>query len=40
MAQPLRQLTQKNISFKWTTECQESFEKLKTLLTSDKVVAN
>ena len=40
VTQTLRQLTRKNIKFIWTTECQERFEELKTLLTSDKVLAN
>ena len=37
---PLRKMTAKNVRFKWMTECEESFQELKTLLTSDKVMAN
>ena len=37
---PLRRLTVKNMKFKWTQECEDSFEELKELLTSDRVLAN
>ena len=40
VTQTLRQLTRNNIKFIWTIECQERFEELKSLLTSDKVLAN
>eukprot|EP00915_Cephaloidophora_sp_WS-2016_P006911 GHVH01009327.1.p2 GENE.GHVH01009327.1~~GHVH01009327.1.p2 ORF type:complete len:137 (+),score=15.05 GHVH01009327.1:252-662(+) len=37
MLAPLHQLTKKNARFKWSDECQRSFDSLKTLL-SDKIV--
>ena len=40
VTKPLRQLTAKNVRFKWTKECQDSFQELKSLLTSDKVMAS
>ena len=36
---PLRKLTNHNVMFKWTKECGASFDELKSLLTSDKVMA-
>ena len=36
---PLRRLTAKAVKFVWTKECAESFEELKRLLVSDKVMA-
>ena len=38
--EPLRVLTNKNVWFKWTKECQKSFEELKSLLCSSTVLAN
>lgn len=35
LSKPLSQLLKKNIEFKWTTECQLSFEKLIEILTSE-----
>ena len=40
VTEPLRVLTNKNIWFKWTKECQKSFEELKSLLCSSTVLAN
>ena len=37
---PLRKLTNKNIKFVWTKECEDSFKELKVLLCSDTVMAN
>ena len=34
IAAPLTQLTQKNVKFQWSDACQESFQKLKTCLTT------
>ena len=36
---PLRRLTAKSVRFAWTKECADSFEELKKLLVSDKVMA-
>jgi hypothetical protein len=38
IAKPLHQLTEKQIDFKWTTECQQAFETLKHLLTSAPIL--
>lgn len=38
-ARPLHQLTEKNRVFKWTQECQNSFEELKHALTSSPILA-
>ena len=38
IASPLTKLLRKNTKFEWTTECQESFEKLKACLTSAPVL--
>ena len=40
VTEPLRVLTNKNVRFKWTKECQRSFEELKSLLTAWTVMAN
>ena len=37
---PLRKLTSKFTRFTWNEECQDSFEELKALLMSDRVMAN
>ena len=37
---PLRKLTSKFTRFTWSKECQDSFEELKALLMSDRVMAN
>ena len=37
---PLRQLTSKHTRFKWTEQCEASFQELKSLLISDRVMAN
>ena len=37
LAQPLNALTRKNVSFEWTTICQESFEMLKTSLMTEPI---
>ena len=37
---PLRKLTTKNARFKWSSECQESFQDLKDLLSCKTVLAN
>ena len=39
IAAPLSQLTRKDIPFKWTDACQESFHKLRSALTSAPVLA-
>lgn len=39
IAQPLTTLLQKNVKFSWTDTCQESFEKIKSLLTSHPILA-
>ena len=39
IARPLHRLTEKNHKFSWTKECQESFEKLRLLLTSSPTLA-
>ena len=38
MELPLTKLTQKNIVFKWDQECQETFEKLSTAVTTAPVL--
>ena len=38
VAQPLTALTRNNVTFKWTTECQESFDRLKQCLTTAPVL--
>ena len=37
IAAPLTRLTQKNVKFVWTEECENSFQKLKECLTSAPV---
>ena len=37
---PLRRLTVKSVRFLWDQKCQDSFDELKSLLCSDKVLAN
>ena len=37
--QPLIQLTKKDKSFKWTAECQKSFDQLKEALTGPDIMA-
>ena len=39
IARPLHRLTEKNHKFSWTKECQESFEKLRCLLTTSPTLA-
>ena len=39
LSQPLRELTKKNMSFKWTSEHQKSFQAIKSALTSTTVMA-
>ena len=39
IAKPLHRLTERNCSFKWTAECQQSFDKLKAKLTTAPVLA-
>ena len=39
IAAPLNALTQKDMSFRWSSECQEAFESLKKALTSAPVLA-
>ena len=36
---PLTRLTRKNVKYEWTDSCEESFQKLKTCLTSAPVLA-
>ncbi len=38
-ASPLNELTRKNVVFKWTAECQKSFEKLRNSLISQPILA-
>lgn len=38
ISDPLHNLLRKNVKFVWTKECQESFEKIKTLLCSEPVL--
>jgi len=38
IAAPMTRLTQKGASFRWTEECEESFQKLKTALTTAPVL--
>ena len=38
IAAPLTQLTQKNVEFQWSDACEESFQKLKTCLTTTPVL--
>ena len=38
IAAPLTKLTQKKAKFEWSSKCEESFQKLKTLLTSAPVL--
>ncbi|MBN8156728.1 RNA-directed DNA polymerase [Vibrio vulnificus] len=40
IAAPLTKLLRKNVQFKWTDECQRSFDELKSRLTSAPVLAN
>ena len=37
---PLQKLTANNVRFKWTNLCEDSFQELKELLSSDTVMAN
>lgn len=37
---PLFELTKQNHRFKWTQECNQSFEKLKSLITSDSILSH
>ena len=37
---PLRRLTALNVKFVWNKDCERSFKELKTLLASDRVLAN
>ena len=39
VAQPLHRLTEKNTTFKWSKECEQAFNTLKTYLTSAPVLA-
>ena len=39
IAAPLTKLTQKNVKFQWTEDCEKSFQKLKTCLTTAPVLA-
>nr|XP_016465865.1 PREDICTED: uncharacterized mitochondrial protein AtMg00860-like [Nicotiana tabacum] len=39
IAAPLTNLTQKNAKFQWTQECEQSFQKLKTCLTTVLILA-
>jgi hypothetical protein len=39
IAKPLHRLTERNCPFKWTPECQQSFDKLKAKLTTAPVLA-
>ncbi|XP_075112245.1 uncharacterized protein LOC142182153 [Nicotiana tabacum] len=39
IAAPLTKLTQKNTKFQWTKECEQSFQKLKTCLTTAPILA-
>ena len=38
LTQPLTKLLSKDVKFKWTTECQEAFEKLKTAITQEPLI--
>ena len=38
IASQLMNLTKKNVSFVWSDECEESFQKLKTLLTTEPIL--
>ena len=38
IASPLTRLTRQDVSFQWSDECEESFQKLKTLFTSAPVL--
>ena len=39
IAKPLHRLTERNFKFKWTPECQQSFEELKVKLTTTPILA-
>eukprot|EP00731_Ephydatia_muelleri_P006147 Em0003g395a len=39
MAKPLHRLTERNAQFRWTTECQRAFDKLKSCLVSAPILA-
>ena len=39
LAKPLHRLTERNISFNWSKECQESFDHLRQKLTTTPVLA-
>ena len=38
IASPLTRLTQKEVTFQWSDECEVSFQKLKTLLTTSPIL--
>ena len=38
IAAPLTRLTRQDVRFQWSNECEQSFQKLKTLLTSAPVL--
>ena len=38
IASPLTRLTQKDVTFQWSDECEVSFQKLKTLLTTAPIL--
>ena len=38
IAAPLTRLTRQDVHFQWSDECEQSFQKLKTLLTSAPVL--
>ena len=38
LARPLNMLTRKDVPFEWTSVCQESFDLLKTSLTTDPIL--
>ena len=40
VTEPLRKLTNKNLKFIWSNECEKSFNELKDLLTANTVMAN
>ena len=39
IAKPMHKLTEKNVTFKWTPECETAFEKLKTALVSSPILS-
>ena len=40
IAQPIVALTRKSVPFEWSEECQVAFDRLKTMLTTDPVMAH